>query len=759
MTRVQHKEDELVQAELLSGGKKEEEFANTLERWDSMVMRKATAEAEEIIPPVSSDEPVSEAPASVATPEPIEQPIPSASGASRVTEATTEQSVTTGHEPQTEPRKRKRNDRSSAPARPAQGQSGVTNYSISFQANLGGRGQRRRQAPKAGPKQTISYRTGGISSATGGSQPRSEKKAAPKVVAGTGSGKEQAPVTSSAGERKEEKRDESKRVRSVTATEAAAPGDGSRASDRRQSAAEASTASETEGSGGSKERRPDAGQDEAVADRAGPVERGPAADVSGDVDEISQERMDSTSDHAEGSDEESYEAIADSIVLPALPAVDESLNESERASRGGYRRSMFIGFLLLILGLGGFMLWASTAPLKSGSVAIGSVKLAGERKTVQHLEGGIIKEIFVKEGDQVEEGQVLIRLEGKSPRAILRAKTLEYYTLLARRARLLSEKEGREDIEFPRELLEKADNSKIRDMIEREKNLFESRRISIADQLNLFDSWSEGYKREIDGIKAQRTAARKQLATIQDELQAVETLYKKGLIDKPRLLALKRTAAGLKGQIGSYNASISRIKQKISEADLRGITLQTQRNEEIANELQEVDANIRQLREQLPALVDRVKRLDIVAPRTGRVVNLLYHTPGGVISPSKPIMDIVPDDDKLIIEARINPTDIDIVNPGVEAQIQLTAYNQRQTPQLPGRVTNVSADRLEDPKTGDSYYLAMIEIDQDALKKLANVKLYPGMPASVQIIAGERTPLDYLLAPLESSVRRTWLEQ
>jgi len=444
---------------------------------------------------------------------------------------------------------------------------------------------------------------------------------------------------------------------------------------------------------------------------------------------------------------------------PVIPGVAERMVPGPpRPVRSGYRSSIVIGFLLL-LGFGGFGVWSVLAPLRSGAMAPGVVKLAGERKTIQHLEGGIIQAILVREGDVVEAGQVLVRLDGNKANASLAAMIAEYHALLAREARLQSERHSLEAVRIPEKLSAASDDPNAKELIEGEQNLFSARRASINDQLNVFYSWQRTYEQEISGLVAQRSAAKKQLVHIDDELAAVETLYKKGLIDKPRLLELKRTAAGLNGRVGAFAADIARAKQKIGEAKLRAISLQTQQQqEEVSAELQKVQTSIVTFEERLQAARDIVKRLNITAPRSGRVVGLRFHTPGGVIIPSTSILDIVPEDDKLIVEARVTPIDIDIVVPGMEARIQLTAYSMRKTSPLPGKVLQVSADRIEDPRTGEPFYLAKVEIDPAALQELEGAKLYPGMPASVQIVSGERTALDYLLAPIQAGLRETWLE-
>lgn len=456
-------------------------------------------------------------------------------------------------------------------------------------------------------------------------------------------------------------------------------------------------------------------------------------------------------------DESGKQLASADPVTSAHPA--RLAKDDDDMSYAHYGRIVGFGILLLVLGVGGFVAWAALAPISSGVVAIGSVKLEGERKTVQHLEGGIIKELLVTEGDTVKEGQVLVRLDGSKAEAVLDVQSSEHDALLAKKSRLLSERNNLNEVVFEQPLLEKAGNPGIAELLESERSLFADRKANIDDQLNIYDSWVEGYNREITGLQAQKSAVATQLFHINDELKSVETLYKKGVMPKTRLLELKRTAAGLNGQIGSLTADIARTEQKIGEAQLRGVALQTQRTEDISDELAQVEISIRRVLEQLPAQQDVVDRLEIKAPRSGRVVNLRFHTAGGVISPSTPILEIVPEDEKLVIEAHVKITDIDILEPGMPAQVTLTAYSQRKTPPVAGKLLQVSADRVDNPNTGEAFYKAFVEIDSTALAALKNVKLYPGMPASVQFVSGERTPMDYLLAPIEAGLRNSWLEE
>ncbi|MDX1810788.1 MAG: HlyD family type I secretion periplasmic adaptor subunit [Gammaproteobacteria bacterium] len=443
----------------------------------------------------------------------------------------------------------------------------------------------------------------------------------------------------------------------------------------------------------------------------------------------------------------------------ALHETEQPQVINSRSPERGYKANIVFGFLILILGFGGFGAWATLAPIKSGAMAGGEIKLAGERKTIQHLEGGIIKELLVKEGDFVEKGQVILRLEGAQAKALLENQQSEYYSLIAREARLKAVRDGSETIQFPKLILDMRQEPDIQELMQREINLFEASRTQLHDQLKVLSQWIDQSKEEIKGLEFQKRAAEFQLTQLKEEILAAEDLFKEGYYEKTKLQKLKSDAAGLKGKIGELETYVARAQQKITETDLRAITLKDQQVQGAVSELSALHSSVLKTGEKMQAAKDIVERLDVVSPRSGRIVTLHYHTPGGVITPSSPILDLVPDDEKLVVKAKINPIDIDVVFPGTQALVQLMAYSMRTTPPLPGTVLQVSADRLDDLAKGESYYYADVEVDKDALSNLADVKLYPGMPVSVQVVTGERTFLDYIISPIETGLRRALLEE
>lgn len=420
------------------------------------------------------------------------------------------------------------------------------------------------------------------------------------------------------------------------------------------------------------------------------------------------------------------------------------------------RRLIWTGFLVIMLGVGGLGAWAAMAPLQSAVLAIGTVKVSSERKTLQHLEGGVVKEILIQEGDKVTAGQVLIRLDDLTAQARVDLLQGKLDRLKASLARLEAEQAGRDEITFPKELLSRSDDENVKVVIQGEIEAFNARRDAFNGENNVLEQRIRQYDQQIDGLKTQISSTRVQLSTIREEKDAVEILYKKGVYEKPRYLSLKRSHAQLEGQIGAHQSSIAQVEERIGEVKLRIIDLSTQRREENNAQMQRIQSDIFDNEERLRAAKDTLNRLAIRAPQDGTVVGLSVHTIGGVIKAGNRILDIVPRDDVLVIEANVRPEDIDIVHEGLSADVRLTAFNRRTTPTLPGLVTRVSADSFSDQSAGVAYYRVRVEIDPE---HVTDLELYPGMPAEVYLLTGERTALSYFIKPIEDSIRRGLLEE
>ena len=430
----------------------------------------------------------------------------------------------------------------------------------------------------------------------------------------------------------------------------------------------------------------------------------------------------------------------------------------ETPERPPVGRPLLAAAIIILVFFGGFGAWAVLAPLDSAALAPGRVTVASNRKTVQHLEGGIVKELLVKEGDAVAGDQVLIKLDDTQARARLDLLYSRYDKLLATEARLETEQASAAEIVFPESLTSRRHQPQVAKILDAEKALFEARQRSTEGRIHIFHKRIDQLNKEISGLAAQVAAEDEQLVIIEDERASFEVLFKKGVVGKARLLRLKREAAKLKGERGDHLSQITQARQRIGETELEIIDLKNSMLNQVVSGLSDTQAELVDVSERLKAAEDILVRTDIRAPQAGDVMGLNVHTEAGVIAPGQRLLDIVPEDDTLVIEAQVTPNDIDVVYAGLPAQVRLTAFKQRNTPLLDGKLTRVSADSFTDERSGASYFLARITIDAAELKKLDGRELYPGMGAEVMIKTGKRTTMDYILAPLTDSLRRAFRE-
>ena len=429
------------------------------------------------------------------------------------------------------------------------------------------------------------------------------------------------------------------------------------------------------------------------------------------------------------------------------------------AGRPGIARGpLRAGLAIIAIAIGGFLLWSALAPLSSAAIARGSVIADSHRKTIQHLEGGIVEAILVRDGQTVARGDILVRLDDTQARAALAQVEGRYLAALAREARLRAEQNGQDRIDFPKVLLEGRTIPAIRDIMVGQQNIFVANRQSLLGQIAIQEKRVAQSGKEIQGRTAAITSADAQLALIKDELDGVKTLYDKGLTTKPRLVKLQREMAAIAGERGGHVAEIAESRDRVAESQAKILDLKNTHANRVANDLREVQDDLAELKETLIAARDVLSRTEIRAPADGVVLNTQVHTLGGVIGAGEPLMDLVPRNDRMVVDARIDPHDIDVVRPGLPAQIRLSAYKHRTTPTLDATVVDVSADALADEKTGEEFYLARIEVSPEALRKLPSVDLYPGMPAEAMIVTGERTVIDYLMSPVNDLFARAMRE-
>ena len=401
--------------------------------------------------------------------------------------------------------------------------------------------------------------------------------------------------------------------------------------------------------------------------------------------------------------------------------------------------------------------WAALAPLKSAAIAQGVVAVETNRKTIKHLEGGIVAVIEVQDGDVVKAGQTLIRLDDTQARVTLQRLKGRTVAALALEARLIAERDGKDRIEFPSSLIANGAEAANAETLTGQLKIFTTRKAALAAQESILNQQTAQLTEEIVGLKGQIAAENTQVKLIRSEIKDVQALVDKGLAKRPRLLALQRQQAEIEGAKSRNTASVARAKQQITETRFRVSELKTQILNRVAEELRTTQTELFDLEERIRSAEDVMLRTNIRAPLDGTIVGLQIHTPGGVIGPGEPLMDLVPSGAAMIIESQVDPNDIDVVHAGLPAQVRLTAFNQRNLSPIEGTVLTVSADRLTDERTGVPYFLARVVLVEDLSQNLA-VALYPGMQAEVMIVTGERTVLDYIFRPLARSLGRAFRE-
>jgi HlyD family secretion protein/epimerase transport system membrane fusion protein len=417
------------------------------------------------------------------------------------------------------------------------------------------------------------------------------------------------------------------------------------------------------------------------------------------------------------------------------------------------------GLLLVFLFLGGFLAWGLTVPIAGGAVAPGVISPDGNRRTVQHLEGGIIAALRVRDGDKVSAGQPLLLLESLQARAIYNSLLGQYRTLLVMQARLEAEQANRPGITLPAEIEAASGQPELAKLIAGQRAIFAARRAAQETRAVILRLRVEQAQEQIRALEAQVRSTVEQLSLIGDELRGKEQLLRSGLVPRPEVLRLQRAQAELLGRQGEYLGTIARTRQVIGETEMQLVSLEADRLDKVSDQVDKVRVELAGVTERLEASRDVLARTAVLAPITGTVINLRFKTVEGVIRPGEPILDIVPDEEKLLIDARVAPTDIDVVHGGLPAQVRLTAYSSHGLPRIDGIVRSVSADRLQDPASHQPYYLARVEVDREALEHLGpHIALVPGMPAEVLIVRRSRTMVHYLIEPFRDAFRRSFRE-
>ena len=429
-----------------------------------------------------------------------------------------------------------------------------------------------------------------------------------------------------------------------------------------------------------------------------------------------------------------------------------------RPGRGALRRQAAAGILVLILGSAALAAWAALAPLAGAIIAPGFVKVDLNRKVVQHLEGGIVREIRVRDGDRVQSGQPLVVIEDVKVDATLDLLGIQLLAERTKAARLVAEAAYAAKPAFPPDVLKRASEPKVAETLERERALFVARRAAVEDQVALLRRQIRETGEEAAALTDQIQAEVRALDLQKQELHANEELLRQNYVQKTRVITLQRAVAEYEARHGEHRAELAKARQRSSELDLRIVSAQNTYKQTAIDELKDTTARIFDLQERLRPSQDAAKRQQVLAPVAGEVVGLKVFTPGAVVAPREVLMEIVPKEKTLIVEGRIRPEDINSVRIDSEADIRLTAYRQRTTPLVRGAVSYVSGDRLVDPQTGAPYYVVHVSVQPQALAEAGNLRLQAGMPAEVFIRTDERTVYDYLLAPVTNYLRRAMRE-
>lgn len=419
----------------------------------------------------------------------------------------------------------------------------------------------------------------------------------------------------------------------------------------------------------------------------------------------------------------------------------------------------FIGLVIITLFFGGFIAWSALAPLESAAIAHGEVSVETKRKTIQHLEGGIVDEILVKDGDKVEAGEVMVRLDATQSRANLSLLQGRYDAIQAQEARLQSERDGLSEVQYPESLLTRENDTNIAEILDAQNRIFRAREKSLADRRAIMEHNIEQYKAEIIGLQGEIASQNDLINFSDEEIKANSDLHKRGLVGKQRMLELQREAADVKGKRSNNYASIARVKQGIASTQLEISELDTIRLNEVVDELQNVKAELYDYREKIITAEYVLKRTEIIAPISGIVVGMNLRTVSGVISPGEALLDIVPTNERLVIEAKISPNDIDVVREGLLAHIRFNAFSQRDTKPVDGEVLTISADSIKNERTGEIYYLATIALTGDLKEAIGDEDIYPGMQVDVMIVTGSQTTLDYFFRPITRSASHAFREQ
>jgi HlyD family type I secretion membrane fusion protein len=427
------------------------------------------------------------------------------------------------------------------------------------------------------------------------------------------------------------------------------------------------------------------------------------------------------------------------------------------------RRDLMVGGILIALFFGLFMGWAAFAPLDAGAFAPGQISVSGNRQAVQHRTGGTVKALHVREGDRVQRGQVLMELDAGELAATERGVTGQILALVARRDRMVAERDGKAELTSPAEFASLADSDRpmAEEALRLQRLQFQARRSGRSSETGILAQRVQQLGQQIAGYERQIESNIEQRRLIEEELVGLRALAARGFAPENRVRALERTAAALDGDLGSLRAQVARTREAVGETRLEVLGVSTKMNEDVAEQLRQTEVELNALRPRQAELRSQIEQSKIRSPASGQVVGLTAFTQGGVVQAGQTLMDIIPDHAAQVITASVDPTDIDNLRLGLSTEVKFPGLRERSTPILHGTVTRLSADSFTNEKTGRSYYAAEVMVPQAELARLGASAhhIRAGMPVQVVIVLRKRTTLQYLTEPLIQSLWRSGSEQ